>query len=418
MTKMNDLIEQRAIVEERRLASHTANDDAGFIAATSELNDLEKRIGLQQTIDEADRREQGRVVTGDPHFERELQTRNYVTSSIRIASGFGGADDGWVREMQSEIERRTGRKSEGIPMTTDMFLVEKRVLTTALPAGGPGGNLIATELHGEMYFDRLRAAMKVAGLGATTLSNLVGNVDIPGAKASAISGWVAENTPLTLSDLEFQSRQLRPKHVGAMTEVSRNMIMQSSPDIETLVRNDLALIIADAIDRAAIAGSGAGAEPRGILNTAGIGNVPLGTNGGAMTIDTAADLVGAVATLNAPETSRGFLTTIKARVAAMKLKDAQGMPFGVPAVFKGERVEFSSNVPSNLTKGTGTNLSAAIYGNWSDLIIGYWSAFDLLVNPYESVAYSKGNVQIRAMMTADVAVRYVESFAAAKDIIA
>jgi HK97 family phage major capsid protein len=260
--------------------------------------------------------------------------------------------------------------------------------------------------------------MKVAGLGATTLSNLVGNVDIPGLKTSATSGWVAENTALTASDPEFRKVSMTPKHVGAITEVSRNMLMQTTPDIEMLVRNDLALIIADAIDRAAIAGTGAGAEPRGILNTAGIGNLSMGTNGAAMTIDTAADLIGLVATLNAPETSRGFLTTIKARVTAMKLKDGQGLPFGVPAVFKGERVEFSSNVPSNLTKGTGTNLSAAIYGNWSDLLIGYWSAFDLLVNPYESVAYAKGNVQIRAMMTADVAVRYVESFAAAKDIIA
>ena len=65
-----------------------------------------------------------------------------------------------------------------------------------------------------------------------------------------------------------------------------------------------------------------------------------------------------------------------------------------------------------------TNLSGIIYGNWADLIIGYWSAFDLLVNPYAAGAYEKGNVQVRAMLTADVATRYVESFAAAKDVIA
>ena len=52
------------------------------------------------------------------------------------------------------------------------------------------------------------------------------------------------------------------------------------------------------------------------------------------------------------------------------------------------------------------------------MLSGYWSAFDLLVNPYESAAYAKGNVQVRAMMTCDIAVRYAESFSAAKDIIA
>ena len=73
----------------------------------------------------------------------------------------------------------------------------------------------------------------------------------------------------------------------------------------------------------------------------------------------------------------------------------------------------SSNVvPSTL--GTGTDESALIFGNWSDLILGYWSAFDLLVNPYESTAYSKGNVQVRGMLTMDVAVRHAESFCASQ----
>ena len=60
--------------------------------------------------------------------------------------------------------------------------------------------------------------------------------------------------------------------------------------------------------------------------------------------------------------------------------------------------------------------SALIYGNWSDLLLGYWSAFDLLVNPYESTAYSKGNVQIRGMLTMDVQVRQPASFAAIQDL--
>jgi HK97 family phage major capsid protein len=417
MTKLIDLIEQRTAIVTRMREADTKGDQAAFDAAETELAPILAAEKRAKAIDDADRGEQGRPIHGDGILDKELRSRFSVVRAMAMQAGLAGHDYGFEREVQPELAKRAGRQFEGVGVPTDIFL-EKRVLTTALPAGGPGGNLVATELHGEMYFDRLRAAMKVAGLGATTLSNLVGNVDIPGLKTSATSGWVAENTALTASDPEFRKVSMTPKHVGAITEVSRNMLMQTTPDIEMLVRNDLALIIADAIDRAAIAGTGAGAEPRGILNTAGIGNLPMGTNGAAMTIDTAADLIGLVATLNAPETSRGFLTTIKARVTAMKLKDGQGLPFGVPAVFKGERVEFSSNVPSNLTKGTGTNLSAAIYGNWSDLLIGYWSAFDLLVNPYESVAYAKGNVQIRAMMTADVAVRYVESFAAAKDIIA
>jgi hypothetical protein len=66
--------------------------------------------------------------------------------------------------------------------------------------------------------------------------------------------------------------------------------------------------------------------------------------------------------------------------------------------------------------GVGTDKTALIFGKWDDMLLGYWSAFDLLVNPYESTAYSKGNVQVRGIVTMDVAVRHIESFAAATDI--
>lgn len=119
-------------------------------------------------------------------------------------------------------------------------------------------------------------------------------------------------------------------------------------------------------------------------------------------------------------TSRAFLTNNKVKVATSKLRDGQGnyLGYGPEGVFAGERVEFSGNVPSNLTKGTGTNLSAVLCGDWSQLLIGYWSAFDLLVNPYESTAYAKGNVSVRAMLTCDIAVRYAEAFAASTDVVA
>ena len=68
---------------------------------------------------------------------------------------------------------------------------------------------------------------------------------------------------------------MTPKHVGARTEFSRNMLLQSTPDIETLIRNDFARVLASAVDQAAIQGGGTN-EPVGILGTAGIGDVAIG----------------------------------------------------------------------------------------------------------------------------------------------
>lgn len=68
---------------------------------------------------------------------------------------------------------------------------------------------------------------------------------------------------------------------------------------------------------------------------------------------------------------------------------------------------------------TGTASPAAgnlIFGNFNDLLLGIWSEFDVLVNPFESTAYTKGNVMVRGMATVDVALRHAESFAYADDV--
>jgi HK97 family phage major capsid protein len=425
--KTAQLIEQRtAIVSEMRSITDVPAGAAGdlsdaqaakFDELRSRMEALDKSIERARFVDEADRRSAGAPIngSGDADFDREARSFSIVRA-MAAQAGLSGIDAGREREVSAELAKRSGVAPQGFLVPTSVF--EQRVLTTALPAGGPGSNLIQTDLRGDMFINRLRASLVTGRLGATVLNGLTGNVDIPRLKASASTGWVAENTALPNSDHQFDKVSMTPKHVGALTELSRNMLQQPSIDIEQLVRNDFAAILAEAMDRAALNGSGTGAEPRGVLNVVGIGNVPMGTNGAAMTIDTAADLMGAVQQADVADNSRGFVSTPKVQTAAMKLKDGQNRPYGVAEVFKQQNVLFSNTVPSNLTKGTGTNLSATIYGNWSDLLIGYWSAFDLLVNPYESTAYAKGNVQVRAMLTADIAVRYAQSFAAARDIIA
>lgn len=419
--KTSDLIEQRAAIVARMTEAHASDNGEGFTTAETELRELDAKLERQRTIDALERAEPGNVITGtgDSNLDRVIaDAPTLLGDALRCGAGVDG-DHGRVREISAELQRRSGRKSDGITLPMSIFL-EKRVLTTAAPSGGPGSNLIATELHGEMYFDRLRAALKVGSLGATVLNGLVGNIDIPGLKTSVTAGWVAENSALTPSDAEFRKVSMSPKHAGGITEMSRNMLQQTSRDVEQLMRNDFAQVLAAIVDTAAIAGTGSSNQPRGILNTSGIGSVAMGTNGAAFTADAARDLIGKVDIADGPMTSRAFLTNNKVKTATSKIKDGQGnyLGYGPEGVFAGERVEFSGNVPSNLTKASGSNLSAVIYGDWSQLLIGYWSAFDLLVNPYESTAYAKGNVSVRAMLTCDIAVRYAEAFAAVTDAVA
>jgi HK97 family phage major capsid protein len=276
---------------------------------------------------------------------------------------------------------------------------------------------------GNEYIDRLREAMVIRRLGARVLSGLVGNVGIPKTQTSATSHWVAENAAIAPSDIELDMVMMTPKHCGCLTEVSRNMVMQSSPDIEQLLRDDFAQLLASALDTAAIKGGGAN-EPYGILASTGIGDVPVGAAGGPLTWANVIALISAVDTANALDGSLGFLTNSKVTGKAATIlkttadtssnfilenpgaRTLAGFPLGV-----------TNLVPSNLVKGgSGAVCSALIFGNFSDMLIGYWSAFDLLVNPYSETAYTKGNVLVRGMLTADITLRHVESFAAIKDL--
>jgi hypothetical protein len=71
---------------------------------------------------------------------------------------------------------------------------------------------------------------------------------------------------------------------------------------------------------------------------------------------------------------------------------------------------------SNLVPNGGASAHKLIFGNFADVLLGYWSELDILVNPYESTAYAKGNIQVRGMLTCDVAIRHIESFAASVDV--
>lgn len=427
---LRDHLERRASIaaEMRGIDDKPAGDGgdlspdqrARFDALKAELDTVDGKISRQSVLDDVERRMQGQPIGGT--LDRDL-TRAFTSVGLldTMRAQMGATDEraGRARELSQELERRSGRKAEGLMWDMRLGQVEARVLTTATPAGGPGGNLIAADYRPELFIDRLRAANVVRRLGARVLGGLTGgNLVLPGLSKSVVAGWTAENAPFPVSDPEFNGVTLTPKHLGVITELSRNMLQQTSPDAEQLVRDDQAKVLGEGLDLAALAGTGANNQPRGVLNTPGIGAVAIGTNGGPLTFDAVADLIGAVEDANATGGNMAFVSNTKVRRAAGKLKDTAGNPLGLATVFQDVPTAFTNSVPATLTKGTGANLSALLYGNWSDLVIAFWSELDVLVNPYAEGPYSRGNVMVRTALTCDIGVRHSESFAAIRDIAA
>lgn len=281
-----------------------------------------------------------------------------------------------------------------------------------------GGNLVATELRSDSFIELLRNAMALEQLGITTLTDLNGNLAIPRQTGGATAYWVAEGGAVTESQQAFDQVALTPKTVGAFTDMSRQLLLQNSISVEALVRRDLATTIALELDRAGLNGSGSSNQPRGVLNTSGIGSVAGGTNGLAPTYDHMVDLETAVANANAAMGNLGYLTNTKVRGKLKKTQRFSGTN-GDPVWERGNeingyRAAVSNQVPSNLTKGTSTGVCSAIaFGNWADLLMGMWGGLDVLVNPY--INSGTGTVRIEVFQSVDIAVRHPESFAAMVD---
>lgn len=412
MRALSDLAE----TEKRDL---TTDEDKRFGDLKKEIGDLDKKIGRAQTLADAERSApaivHGRL--GDGAFEeraRDFSVVKAIRASLPRDLG-GDVDAGFEREISQEVARRSGRVFQGIAVPDQVFLQERRTLTVANAAA----DLVPNVQRSDLFIDRLRSALVMERLGATVLSGLIGTVDIPRQTGSSTAQWVAEDGSLTETDAAFDDVTLSPKTVGAMTSYSRRTLLNASPSIEQIVRNDLAQIIAAAIDEKAIAGDGTSNTPTGILSTSGIGSVAMGTNGGAPTWQAVLDLIAELETDDAE--GRAFLTNpkfVKKARGTVKVASTDSVMLQEsPNELAGYPLATTNAVPSNLTKGTSSGVcSALIFGNFSDLLIGYWSGIDILLNPYETTAYAKGRVLVRAMRDLDVQVRHAESFAAIKDI--
>ena len=312
------------------------------------------------------------------------------------------------RECSEAVGQKMGKAARGFYLPTD---VQKRDLTAG--TNNAGGFTVAADMRSGDFISVLRNAMVIDTLGTRMLTGLQGNVAIPKQSASASAFWVAENAAPTESQQTIAQITMSPKTVGAFTDVSRRLLLQSSIDVESMVQNDLAAILGLAIQQAAISGTGASNQPTGIL-TAVSSTVVGGTNGLAPTWQNIIDLETGVAQANADVGSMAYLTNAKVRgrlKTVQKFSGTNGMPVwdGGNNPVNGYNAAVTNAVPSNLTKGTSSGVcSAIIFGNFADLVIGLWGATDIIIDPY--TGSTAGTLRTVVLQDVDVALRNVESF--------
>lgn len=268
------------------------------------------------------------------------------------------------------------------------------------------------------FIDALKDRLVLTGLGTDFLDGLTGDVKFPRESNVLSATWEGETDSNAEETPTYDNVSLSPKRLGFYVDVSRQSLLQTNPAIDARIRRNMINAVRRALETAAINGSGSDPIPEGILNTDGIGSADVGTDGGAQSWDQWVKNETNVASDNADVGSLGYLTNAKVRGQAKQTLVDEGSgrflwPVNADNV-NGYPVGVSNLVPDDLDKGTGEDLSALIFGNFNDLVIGQWGGLEVLVDPYTQA--TSGIVRMVINIYADVAVLHPESFSATQDI--
>ena len=257
--------------------------------------------------------------------------------------------------------------------------------------------------------------MLAARLGVNFIDNLTGNLNIVTGGADA--AWVAEDVAATKAKPAYAKMTLSPKRLQVLQGVTYDLIHQNSKSVDALIMADMVKAHAAALDAAIFAGSGSSGQPTGVLGRAG-NTVSIDSTGGPITYAKLVEMEQMVGEDNGLlDETLAYVSNAKVMGKLKTIPQVQGYPWYLLNEGKVNGYPFfmSNALPSNLTKSTGSNLSAAIFGPFSQVICGTWGGgLQFIIDPY--TAKASGVLEVTAIAYHDVAVRHADAFAKIVDI--
>lgn len=333
-----------------------------------------------------------------------------LPEDVRKAFGFDKVDFGLERETQQEMYRvmRQVPGYENFVARGVMVPWNTRVnREIGVQSAGVASSVVAQNLRPDEFIDVLRANLVLARAGMKIMPGLVGDVKIPRKSAAATAGWTNGEVAVANSEMTLEQLTLTPRTVGAYSDMSRQALLQSTPAIDGLVMSDLMESTARAIQVGALHGTGATGQPTGVATK-------VTSNGDTFSVSspgtpTFAEFLAAEAKLGTgnveDDGTMAWITTpatfnkVRGLARAASVYQFIGNKLG-PNDYT------IADSPAYTTTAVAAN--AAFFGRWSDLVMGTWNAFELIVDPYS--LSTKGALRIVGLQSVDVVMRYDKAF--------
>lgn len=410
---MRKIAEIRADLDaaQKRLADVDLKDQAAVDAAEAEIKSLMKELDTAE-LNERAAKKVAEMAFLTPE-QKELK-RFSLAKFIREAAA--GRLTGFEAEMNDEADkemRAAGQTLAGAGIPTILLglrTFDNNNITTATE----GKEFAAiTEWS---YIEALRDAMLGARLGVRYIPGMQGNARI--VKGGGVTAsWLAEEAAASKVKENFGTIDMTPHRLQILGGYTYDLLKQSALPVERILWDELIRAHAQALDAAIFNGSGSSGQPTGVLNTEGIGSVAGGTNGAAISFANLVKLETEVGNANGLFGRLAYVTNSKVAGAAKSTPQVDGFPRYImeDGRANGFDVHVTNAIPSNLTKGSASGVcSAAIFGNWEEVLVPQWGGLDMIVDPLSQKG--KGVVELCAIAYHDVCVRRPACFAAIKDI--
>lgn len=428
MNKLKELMDARAdkhaeasaLVDLAKERAHTAEERSQFDALSKEMDDLDEQIKHEQRLISFRAGKAATVGTGadgnrDVSKQDERDMSKYNLNRALLAKVDQRALDGIEAEIQAETEKRA--TEEGIELSANSIVVldsvlQKRGQTVTLQTTNPGdqgGVTVDTTMKGVL--ELMYANTFLDKVGAKTMTGLTGNVKFSVQETAPTIQELTEIEEMDDDEILWSSFGMSPKRRGTTIPISRQLLIQSSLDMQNVVIDQIGIALGQKANAEAIAN---------ILTaiTSGNGNlIALGTNGAAPIYANVVALKALIDGFNHLHGSPKFLTNSKVQ-AQLELTQKFTGTDGTTVWKEGNTVAgypavVSNIVPSNLVKGTATNASAIIFGNFADFYMGAWGGTEYIVDPFS--AKKKGQIEITVNAFWDQKIARVKSFAGIKD---
>jgi HK97 family phage prohead protease len=382
---------------------------------------------LTQNLEEVENHEENQEVRADRFVDASAVQGKLSKSEARDLAKFNlikainEARSGKLTGIEAEINQEGLNEKRMLGVEArDMHAInlpEMLFKRTQSVTGGSGGNLGGDLVFTEpgRYIDFLYPNTPLLSQ-VSVAENLVGNVDFPKQTAAYTLNWQTETGTDSAQDITFDKVTMSPKRAVITASMSNQLLRQEySRGIEQRIINQLNLSFNKGLENVILNGTGSSNQPSGIYTELAAQALTIGA------IDYA-DLIAFESALANADALSGNLAYVTHPAVLAKLKqtklDAGSGRFLVEGTLSPVMTANGYNILSTTLSPVDATPTpdeyGMIFGNWSDVQVGFWGGATLMVDPYTNMKSSIVEVYLERFM--DVAVLRNASFALATDI--